>query len=169
MINLYIDFDGVILNTIEISYKCLADLNIDMKDPKSVAEYYKTLNWDEFLSECKQINNSLEAINNLEKSNLFNVNILTHVISLDEAIAKIKYIRKYNNNISIIPVPKQISKSDVVNPKGAILIDDFNPNLTEWIEAGGIGIRFDTDLESKGFKVIDRLDDIIEMFKDDQI
>ena len=38
-------------------------------------------------------------------------------------------------------------------------------NLNEWEQAGGIGIQFSTDLtKDKGFKVIDRLDKIIDMF-----
>lgn len=45
MKNLYIDFDGVICNTIEITYKMLDDLNIDTKDSDKVINFYKNLNW----------------------------------------------------------------------------------------------------------------------------
>ena len=46
MKNLYIDFDGVICNTIEITYKMMEDEGIDLKDSKRVQEFYKNLDWD---------------------------------------------------------------------------------------------------------------------------
>ena len=63
----------------------------------------------------------------------------------------------------IIPVPKKISKTKMVHTKGAILIDDYSGNLMEWEDEGGIGIRFSSTLDSKGFKVIDRLDKILDI------
>jgi hypothetical protein len=51
----------------------------------------------------------------------------------------------------------------MVNATNAILIDDYAGNLREWTEAGGIGIRFSLELESKGFIVIDRLDQILNI------
>ena len=95
------------------------------------------------------------------KSQIYNVSILSHVISLDEAIAKINYVRKYFDDITFIPVPKEISKTKMVHTKGAILIDDYAGNLREWEEAGGIGVRFNLENENKGFINIDRLDKVI--------
>ena len=37
-------------------------------------------------------------------------------------------------------------------------------NLREWEEEGGIAVKFSTNLKSKGFPVIDRLDSLIQMF-----
>ena len=76
----------------------------------------------------------------------------------------IKFIRKYYKDITIIPVPKSISKTKMVHTKDSILIDDYSGNLREWEKEGGISVRFSLELESKGFKVIDRLDQIIDMF-----
>ena len=45
----------------------------------------------------------------------------------------------------------------------AILVDDYVHNLIEWKEAGGIGIRFDLDMDGKGFPVIDHLHQIINI------
>ena len=98
-----------------------------------------------------------------KESNLFDIAILTHVNSLDEAIEKVKFIRKHTIDLTIIPVPKAISKTKMVHTEGAILIDDYTSNLTEWEASGGIGIRFNRSLNGKGFKVIDRLDKILEM------
>ena len=38
-----------------------------------------------------------------------------------------------------------VSKSDIVDPKGNILIDDKLYNLDEWVKKGGIGIFFNKD------------------------
>ena len=40
----------------------------------------------------------------------------------------------------------------------------YPENLREWKKAGGIGVRFDLDMDGKGFPVICKLDELIEMF-----
>ena len=62
--NLYIDFDGVICNTIEVTYDMMKRLNIDLNDNKKVQKYYRDLNWDELLSKCTIINNAFEKNQN---------------------------------------------------------------------------------------------------------
>ena len=44
-----------------------------------------------------------------------------------------------------------------------VLVAQTTHNLTEWENAGGIGIRFNEKLNGKGFKVINKLDQILEM------
>lgn len=162
MINLYIDFDGVIMNTIEIGYNAIKNLGLEVNS-ENCQKYYANLDWKEFLNKkCSQINNSIECIQKIIDSNIFNVNILSHVVSLDEAVEKIKYIRKYFKDITFIPVPKKISKTKMVHTENSILIDDYAANLREWENAGGIGIRFSEKLNGKGFYVIDHLDQVIE-------
>lgn len=163
MKELYIDFDGVILNTIDVSYKELQKLGIDKKDTENVIKYYQQLDWRNFLKSCSQINNSIDCIRNIIDCKKFLVTILTHVSSLDEAIEKIKYIRKYFRDITIIPVPKKISKVHMVHTEGAILIDDYTGNLKEWEEAGGVGVRFSEKMSGKGYLVVDHLDQIIKL------
>lgn len=161
MINLYIDFDGVIMNTIEVGYKKITDSGKEINE-QTCTEMYSNLDWKKFLNkECCEINNSIECIQKIIDSDMFNINILSHVHSLEEAIAKIEYIRKYFKDITFIPVPKKISKTKMVHTKDAILIDDFAGNLREWTKCGGIGVRFSEKLNSKGFYVINRLDQVI--------
>lgn len=164
MKNLYIDFDGVIVDTIRVTYDMLDRLGIDSNDFEKMSEFYYNLNWKQLLSLTPIINDGFNAIKNIISTGKFNVSILTHVNSLDEAVAKINYIRKYCKSVTIIPVPREVSKTKMIDSKGAILIDDYSGNLKEWEAAGGIGIQFSTDLsKNKGFKVIDKLDKIIEM------
>ena len=51
----------------------------------------------------------------------------------------------------------------MVHTAGSILIDDFVGNLEEWKAKGGIGIKFSTELNGKGFIVIDKLDQILDL------
>ena len=64
----------------------------------------------------------------------------------------------------MILVPKSISKTNMIHTKDSILVDDYSGNLREWEHMGGIGVRFSTKLNSKGFKVIDKLDKLLDIF-----
>ena len=163
MKNLYIDFDGVIMDTISKTYKMMDEQNIDRKDNDKVREFYENVNWKKLLAESNEINGALSKVKKLNDSNYFNVAILTHVNSLTETIEKVKFIRKYYSDITIIPVPKAISKTKMVHTKDAILVDDYSGNLVEWCKEGGIGIKFSVDLEKSTFPVIDDLDKLFDL------
>lgn len=160
---LYIDFDGVIMDTIEVTYRLIEEQKISLQNEEEVHNFYKTLDWKNLLSITPEINDAFNCIEKIRKSNLFDIAILTHINSLDEAVEKVKFIRKHTIDLTIIPVPKAISKTKMVHTKGAILIDDYTSNLTEWKASGGIGIRFNRKLNGKGFKVIDKLDQILDI------
>lgn len=164
MKNLYIDLDGVICNTIEVTYDMMKKMNISLNDDTKVKEFYRDLDWDSTLDKCTIINDAFDNIKKIMKSGKFNTAILTHVNSMDEITSKIKYIRKYLKDVTIIPVPKNISKTEMINARFSILVDDFNGNLDEWKAAGGIGVRFDLDMDSKGYLVINNLSTLLELF-----
>ena len=166
MINLYIDFDGVILDTINVTMELMNQQNIDIKDVGKVRKFYTTLDWQHVLSITPEINDSLSSIQKLLDTKLFNISILTHVNSLNEAIQKVHYIRKFFKDITVIPVPKVISKTKMVQTAGSILVDDYAGNLREWESEHGIAIRFSPKLNGKGFLVINRLDQIIDIFSE---
>ncbi len=163
MKNLYIDFDGVIYNSIEVSYKIAENENVS-KDYESYYQFFKNLDWCEVLEKSTEINDAFNCIKKIIDSGKFNVFILTHVISLKEAEVKIDLIRENLDDVTIIPVPKRVSKNKMVRVKDAILVDDYPENLREWSKDGGISIRFDLDMDGKGFPVICKLDELIEMF-----
>lgn len=163
MKNLYIDFDGVIMDTINKTYEMMKEQNIDRTDNEEVRIFYETIDWKKLLKEADEINGGLEKVKKLNDSNKFNVAILTHVNSLNEAIEKVKFIRKYYKDITIIPVPKAISKTKMVHTKDAILVDDYTGNLTEWKSEEGIGIKFSTKPKESEFKVINDLDALFDI------
>lgn len=132
---IYIDFDGVILDTDTTIDNIIRDKNIDKK------EYIKNCDWDNLLNNTDVINNS---INYLRESKL-DINLLSKISTLEEGIAKVKYLRSRNIDMNIHLVPTKISKSDMVNPKDNILIDDKVYNLDEWSSKGGISIFFNKD------------------------
>ncbi len=167
MRNLYIDFDGVIMNTIEVSYLELKKMGLSDSDPKdqpAVRKYYADMDWNILLNEkATIINDAINCITKIVDSGLYEVSILSHVNSLQEVVEKVKFIRKFFKDITIIPVPRSIPKTEMVHSKGHILIDDYVGNLEEWKAEGGIGIKFSTKLNGKGFPVIDKLDQILDI------
>ena len=63
--------------------------------------------------------------------------------SQNEKREKAKFINDYIGNIDILFVPHNIKKSEYVNPKGNLLIDDYNVNIESWKSNGGIGYLFE--------------------------
>ena len=79
MMKLYLDFDGVILNTIDVTYDMLTKKNIT--DQKEIDEFYQNIDWFTLIDQCSEIKNSISNIKKIIKSNLYDVTILTHVIA----------------------------------------------------------------------------------------
>ena len=160
--NLYIDFDGVILDTISPMYDEIKEKRLKKEDLTSFFEKYP---WEDIINDDYIINDAITCIQKIIDSDKFNLAILTHINSLREAVLKIKYLRKYFKDITIIPCPKEISKTKMIHTKDAILVDDYAGNLREWKEEEGISVRFNQKGNGKGFKVISKLDELIDMFK----
>lgn len=133
---IYIDFDGVILDTDK-----LVDIEYSKTDGINRSDFVKNCDWNILVHNSDIINNSLS---NLKKTKC-DVNILSKISSLNEGIAKVKYLRENGILANIHLVPTKISKSDMVSAKGNILIDDKVYNLEEWESNGGISIFFNKD------------------------
>ena len=165
MRRLYIDFDGVVMDTIPLLYNELEKNNVSMDNEEQIRHVFSSFDFKKIIKDKNILNDSIECINKLLQSKRFEVAFLSHVNSLDEGIVKIKYLRRhFKDDITIIIVPKQVSKTKMVHSEGAILVDDFSGNLKEWEEAGGISVRFSKELESKGYRVLNRLDSLLDMF-----
>lgn len=164
MKQLYIDFDGVILDTMSKTYKVLEKENIDKKDSKKVMEFFRNLDWKKLIEETDEINDSINEIKKICASKKFNVYILTHVNSTNEMVEKIKYLHEKLPLVTIVSVPKEIPKTEVVNASAAILIDDYSGNIREWQKKLGIGIKFVKELEGSEYPEITHLSEVIDMF-----
>lgn len=132
---IYIDFDGVILDTDTTIDNIIKNKNIDK------LEYIRNCDWDILLNDTDVINNSLNYLRESKRD----INLLSKISTLEEEIGKVTYLRDNKVNINIHLVPTKISKSDMFNPKDNILIDDKVYNLDEWKSKGGIPIFFNKD------------------------
>ena len=161
-IDLYIDFDGVILDTIDVAS------SIYFKNKKQIGypprSFYEKLDWNDLLDKCHEINKSINNITKLINSNLFNVRVLTHIVCENERIAKIKYLNEKIPGLEVVTVFKEYNKCDVVNAKKSILVDDYSENLELWQKAGGIPIKFSTKNKKYNYITINSLDHLIEIF-----
>lgn len=154
MQKLYLDCDGVILDTINYTYQIIKKNNIPNSE---INNFFHNLSWENLIESAGQIDNSIVKIKKL--CEYFDVEILTHVNSENEIKAKLKYFNNVLPDVKVNVVPKIIKKGDAANPNGAILVDDFLPNLEYWDEMGGISVKFsDSDKECKYIKIKDLLE-----------
>ena len=79
-------------------------------------------------------------------------------------VEKIKYLHKKLPQVTIVSVPKEVPKTEVVNPTSAILIDDYSGNVKQWQKKLGIGIKFVKEKENGDYPEITHLSEVIEMF-----
>ena len=145
-IKLYIDFDGVILDSIDVSYKLIEDNGIELIDEnyEKIQKFFIEVDWEEIINQSKPINNSIENIKEILSSGLYDTTILTHVNSKKEIKIKQKYLDKVLPGINVIYVNKKDNKCDIVDCKNTILVDDYTRNLELWENKGGIPIKFST-------------------------
>lgn len=165
MKKLYLDCDGVILDTINKSYEMIKDK--DLKSEEDIRSFYRNLDWGELIILSGEIDDSISKIKKL--SEFFDVEILTHVNSENESIVKINYFEEKLPGINVITVPKTIHKCDIVNPNGAILVDDFIPNLELWEEKGGISIKFSDSGKECDFITISDLLELLNINFDNKM
>ena len=159
MKKLYLDCDGVILDTINMSYKMIK--NKGLTDKEEIEHFYKNLSWEELIIEAGEIDNSIEKIKELTKK--YNVEILTHVNSDEEVLAKLNYFNTVLPDVKVITVPKEIQKADFVIPNGNVLVDDYLPNLDYWKEKGGIPIKFSDSGKKCKYQTVKDLRELLEI------
>lgn len=138
----YIDFDDVILSTGDVLFEdWRKDPNHHLFTEKDKIKYVSEADWNYILHNSKVINDSIDCLKNMDPNKSA---ILTKVHSLvNEGSYKVKWIRENNIKQSVILVPYNLKKTDMVMPSGNILIDDCLTNLDHWIDNGGIPILFD--------------------------
>ena len=159
MQKIYLDCDGVILNTensLFEKYKNMQQNDISINK----SDYLRTFDWASWLYYCGDINNAINILLNYDPTN---IEILTKVHSIEEASAKINYFRYKNIKNNIIIVPSNINKNYVVGANGNILVDNSLINLSSWSFANGIPVYFGE--ESILYPSITSLDEILDSTK----
>lgn len=168
---LNIDFDGVILDTIPLMYEMLRVNKVEKHEFEKVREILSNINWQVFIREAQELNNSFECIEKLNNSGLFSIFILTHVNSIQEIVEKTKFIRERFDHIPVISVPKELPKTIVLGESviGTILVDDYSGNLRTWRDAGGFPIKYSNEVENDEFIVINSLDKVIDVIQEESV
>ncbi len=149
----YIDFDGVILDTLPRMLERKYYLGYTNHQDES--EYYrffeKTNNdkevWNYIIKGAKPINDSINIIRKLESLKK-KLAILTRIYSKAEQKVKLEIKDIYKISSPFIFVPPELQKHEVVIPNGQRLIDDSRGNVLGWNENGGKGILFCKDIDS---------------------
>ena len=159
MIKLYLDCDGVILDTIRRSSHMIKEAGIHGEP--AVRKFYSSIDWKKLIEDSGTINDAITKIRKLSK--YFDIEILTHVNSENESNIKIEYFDKELPDINVITVPKQVQKADFIEPRGAVLVDDYTPNLDYWHKKGGIAVKFSDKDQDCNYPVISDLLELIEL------
>ncbi len=140
--DLYVDFDEVIFSTEDLlfeKYKKLKSQGVKVDK----LNYLQTFDWEDLIERSSSIRDSIEVLRELKEAS-----ILTKVHSMEnEACSKIRKLRRLGLRNDIIICPYEFKKSEIVNPKGKILIDDTIHNLDDWYQLGGIPIFFNKNNE----------------------
>ena len=141
---LYFDFDGVILDT---EFLIFEDWRKNRDKYKKLGwdkiKYLKNVDWEYVLNNSKIINDSIYYLKQIDPEESF---ILTKIHSLEnEGAKKVKWSRARDIKQPIILVPYNLDKTNIVNAKGNVLVDDSLNNLDDWDKCGGQSVFFDID------------------------
>lgn len=146
MSKIYIDFDGVILDTWKVIlkeyYNQFKSTNIH---ENKIKELMLNIGWDNILNSSKEINDSIKKIKQMSK--IYNICILSKINSQQEIISKTNFLLQKQID-KMCFVPYNHSKTQYVDPHNNILIDDDIKNLEEWEQHGGKAIFFNKDLKN---------------------
>ncbi len=165
----YIDFDGVILDTEDLMFEeWRKNPNRHSLPETEKIEYLKNVDWNYVLKNAKPINNSIKYLKLMDPKNTI---ILTKIHSLEEGKEKIKWIKEHNIKLQVILVPYYLKKVDVVDPSDNILIEDCLKTLQEWESKKGKVVFFDKDNDNfdswhdENINNYERLDNLSKFIK----
>lgn len=140
---LYIDFDGVILNTEILLFEEWKKIpNRHSLSEAEKIKYIQNSDWDYIVNNSEVINDSIYYLKEMDPSMTA---ILTKIHSEKEGAAKLRWAEINGILQKVILVPYNLKKTDVVNASGNILVDDCLKNLYEWEDNHGTPILFDID------------------------
>lgn len=142
MKKLYLDCDGVILDTIDKALELMRKDNLNTSDSDLVHEYFVNSDWIKLIREAGVLNNSIDKIRHLMELGIYDIKILTTCVNKDEPFIKTAYFEIMLPEIPVITVPWLVRKDSVVDARNSILVDDSRTNIRNWREAGGVGIHF---------------------------
>ena len=117
---LYIDFDGVVMDTIPFLYSALEKSEVDLSNEREVSIFFATYDFNKIINDENILNDSIECINKLVASDLFEISFLTHVNSLTEGCVKVEYLR---NKFKAISRGKILDTSKTFDENSLLVLD----------------------------------------------
>ena len=144
MRSLYIDFDGVLFDTITYAFLEMKKIGVDLSNDDAITAYFAKANWQELINQGGILNDSIKKIELLMESNEFErVEVATHRCSYIEGVIKTNDLKTRIPNLKVTTIPRKIHKHFALKSHDNILIDDAKKKVIDWIDDGGIGILFD--------------------------
>lgn len=143
MRSLYVDYDGVLFDTITYAFLEMKRLGIDITNQDEITEYFKKVNWNYLIEQGGILNDSIQKLEILMDSQEFErVEVATHRCSYNEGVVKTNDLKTRIPNLKVTTIPKKIGKHYALKAQDNILIDDDKEKIINWINDGGIGILF---------------------------
>lgn len=139
---LYIDFDGVILDTEGLLFEeWRKNPNRHSLSEFDKIKYIQNSDWNYIINNSEIINDSIYYLKQMDPNESA---ILTKIHSLsNEGVSKVRWLREQGVKQSIILVPYMVKKTDIVDASGNILVDDCLKNLDDWVNCNGTPMFFD--------------------------
>ena len=161
---LYLDCDGVILDTIDTAYRLMQIEGLDITNRKTVDNYFISSDWNVLIYEAGILKNSIIKIKRIIDSNVFSsVKILTKISgNLEEEKIKRILFGKLLPNVEVIAVKIDDNKDEIVDPVNNILVEDSINNADRWNLAGGVGVYFVKENPDYSKDQIDDLSEVLE-------
>ena len=152
-----IDFDGVILDSQERFNKDMKD-NINLYD---WIDYLSSIEWNKFLRECEEIDDSMTVLAKLQKYNRLKA-IITRIHDFEEGKEKLIYLRERGIEVPVLYTLPEQRKSAVLIPKqDLVLIDDSKENCLDWELNGGKSLLFNPKDSTNDKKIIESLKQLL--------
>lgn len=140
-IKLYIDCDGVILDTIATARRLAKNNSYNPNDFDELHDFFISIDWNFLIYESGILDNAISKIKRIIATNKYDVSILTKLCGNDtEELAKRIVLSKLIPDVPIITLDLYESKHTKVNPIDAILIEDSLHNYRGWTKAGGCAV-----------------------------
>jgi hypothetical protein len=143
---LYSDCDGVLINSIDVSYDMMIEMGCDMNNRNEVDYFFrKVIDWNEVFRRVQIINDGPEKLKILKESGLFkDVVIATGICGnySEEGLKRI-FFGDILPGMRVITIQYGIPKALAV-PKAyeSILVDDEPRNGVKWEKYGGEAVLF---------------------------
>lgn len=160
--DIYIDFDGVVLDTITLLEMLFVQYGVNVKNQEELISFVSRVDWVELIRRSEEIKGSLSFLRELRDHCRLQGAILTHVTSVGEAMAKRAYLKEMVPGLPVLTVDKRCAKSGIGLVPGVVLVDDYRPNLEDWVVHGGVGVKFTAKVKAGyPFPQVTSLDEVL--------